>query len=231
MVGRPISPRHPRTQTPPLPQGGAALRGLQPPLLLSHRHWQERPPLPLLLLPGHPTSRPWRLSPTPHLRRPPGKPGRTALRANPTPPPLAHRTPPPSRLRSTPARATPPRSTSSLTVNCWAWKANAASCWRPTTPTPSTWACSAKNRAESASGPGLLKPAAAPSQQTWANGGPSWRPLGGSPPTVAPPTATPTHPHCGGAQYLVFELHRAPRTPLNAGGCGFGCCPTLAIAG
>ena len=35
----------------------------------------------------------------------------------------------------------------------------------------------------------------------------------------------------GGAQYLVFEPHRAPRTPLNAGGCGFGCCPTLAIAG
>jgi hypothetical protein len=52
--------------------------------------------------------------------------------------------------------------------------------------------CSAKNRAESASGPGP-KPAAAPSQQTWANGGPSWRPLGGSPPTVAPPTVTPTH--------------------------------------
>jgi len=49
--------------------------------------------------------------------------------------------------------ATPPTSSSSSTVNCWASMASVASCWRPTTPTPSTSSCSARNRSESANEP------------------------------------------------------------------------------
>jgi ribose 5-phosphate isomerase B len=85
------------------------LRGLHPPLLVSGRHRQERPALPLLLLPRHPTRRPWRLPRTPHLRRPAGTPGRTALRTHPASRRVAHRTPkrPRSRDRRPPGPGRP----------------------------------------------------------------------------------------------------------------------------